>query len=363
MGNKHVSDERKKLAVVVTTMNIGGAQKVIIDLGKALDKEKYRLKLFVHSDYSRNQFTDELLAAGIDVEYIHRDAHVTLKSYRLLSRALSAYKPDYVHIHLDTVYAPVWAMFHKKKTLFTMHSQPYRIFNNSVVRGLFRWLVKRKNFILTGVSRQVSSEAEKLLRIKPGCIVTVYNPVKVINEIKRDTSGTVRFVNVARFYPIKNHELLIRSFGTVCEKYPEAVLKLGGDGHTLEKCRALVKELKLEKNIFFLGNVVDVYSLLSDSDVFVLSSDSEAMPISILEAIACSLPVVSTAVGGVPEIVKENGILVEAGNAEQLSEAMIKMIENPDVRRDFCHMSHNYAEAFDAEKIANEYIGLFESME
>lgn len=353
-------NKRKKIAIVITTMNIGGAQKVVIDVLRQLLKTEHTVRLFVHDDKKENQFTQELDAMGADVTYIHRDDHVSWSSYRGLSSALNAYCPDVVHIHLDLIYAPLWSLIHKKRTVFTIHSQPYRLFNKKGIRALFKMLLKQKHFTLTGVSQQISKEAAEILKVDAACVKTIHNPVRTIEFIPRENGKKVTFVNVARFFPIKNHVLLLRSFKRVCEACENAELKLAGDGQMLEKCRALVDELGLSQNVTFLGNVNDVYALLSAADAFVLSSDSEAMPISVLEAMACSLPVVATRVGGVPELVGEdNGILVSPKDESSLADAMVRVATDTDFRYRCGKASFDRAANFSVEKISNEYLALY----
>lgn len=352
--------KKKKIAIVIATMNVGGAQKVIIDILRQLLKTQHTVRLFVHEDKKENQFTKELDSMGADVVYIHRDDHVSWKSYRGLSSALSAYCPDVVHIHLDLIYAPLWSLLHKKRTVFTIHSQPYRIFNKKGISALFKMLMKRKHFTLTGVSQQISKEAAQLLKVDISCVKTICNPVQTVDFIPYESREKVVFVNVARFAPIKNHFLLIKSFKRVKEACKTAVLKLAGDGQLLEECRCLVEEMGLSDCVTFLGNVTDVYTLLSQADVFVLSSDSEAMPISILEAMACALPVVATRVGGVAELVGEdNGLLVPPKDEVALANAMVYMADDAQFRYRCGEASFRRAANFSAERIASEYLELY----
>lgn len=352
--------EQKKIAIVVTTMNVGGAQRVIIDVLRQLLKTGLMVRLFVHDDKKENQFTKELDNMGADVIYIHRDDHISWKSYHGLSFALNEYCPDIVHIHLDLIYTPLWSLLHKKRTIFTIHSQPYRLFEKRGVLTLFKMLMHQKYFILTGVSQQISKEAAELLRVDISRVKTIRNPVKMVDFLQHKSDGKVVFINVARFFPIKNHFLLIRSFKHVKDICENTELKLVGDGQLIEQCRCLVDKLKLTDSVTFLGNVTYVYTLLSNADVFVLSSDSEAMPISVLEAMACSLPIVSTRVGGVPELVGEdNGILTLPKDEDSLAQAMIRMATDSELRYRCGKASFGRVAEFSVEKIAREYSTLY----
>lgn len=350
---------KMKLAMVISTFSIGGGQKVVLDLLKALDKTLFDVKLFVHSSPVENQFTQILKALNIPFEFIVRDKKVTLRSYRRLSKVLCKYNPDVLHIHLDTLYAPLWSLFHKKRTIFTVHSQAHRTFCNKFYVKLHRYLALHRNYCITAVSDIISRETEQILGLKPSTVTTVYNPVEIKKIFERRKSDIVNFVNVARFSSVKNHKLLLAAFKKVLATSSNCRLSLAGDGPLLQECIDYVKELQIDNNVRFLGNVTDVDSLLQESDVFVLSSDSEALPISILEAMAHGLPIISTAVGGVPDIVHDNGLLVPKGNAEALSLAMQKMAESCQLRDECGKKSYETVQKFKVDNIVNEYEKLY----
>src|SRR5438045_1699978 len=116
----------------------------------------------------------------------------------------------------------------------------------------------------------------------------------------------ILFVCVARFAPQKNHALLLNAFAQGPASNPNAHLVLVGEGVLQAELEAQAKRLKLTRQVHFLGLRADVPDVLGAMDIFVLSSDWEGNPLSILEAMAAGLPIVSTAVGGVPDLF-ENG--------------------------------------------------------
>jgi glycosyltransferase involved in cell wall biosynthesis len=127
-------------------------------------------------------------------------------------------------------------------------------------------------------------------------------------------------VHVGRFAPPKNHALLIEAFAQVRSDAPLYLLLVGG-GELENAVREQVAALGLQGRVRFLGMRADVADILRASDVFVLSSRWEGNPLSVLEAMAAGLPVVSTAVGGVPELVQEGvtGLLVPPNDAGGVS--------------------------------------------
>lgn len=352
-------ETKPKLAMIISTFYVGGGQKVVLDLLKSVDREKFDVKLFVHTAPVDNQFTRELKKIKIPVVFVNKENKVTIKNYKWLSKELKQFSPDILHIHLDTFYAPIWALLHKTKTIFTVHSQAHRAFHSRFYVKLHRFLARHRRYFITAVSDTIAAETEKILNLSPGNVQVVYNPVEIKEFVERREFSEVNFVNVARFDNVKNHKLLLKAFKSVVKEIANAKLSLAGDGPLMQECLNYAKELQIDEYVCFLGNVTDIDSLLKASDVFVLSSDSEALPISILEAMAHGLPIVSTAVGGVPDIVGENGLLVPKGDSDALSTAMIKMADSYQFRSECGKKSYELVQRFKIENVIHKYEELY----
>jgi glycosyltransferase involved in cell wall biosynthesis len=136
---------------------------------------------------------------------------------------------------------------------------------------------------------------------------------------------------VGRLVPIKNHKLFIDAASRVHQQLPNARFAIIGDGETRVEVEKQIEELGLRDAVIFTGWMKDLASVYSDLDVSVISSNNEGVPGSITEALCARCPVVSTAVGGVPEMLEhgEVGLLVPSGDVEGLAQAIIKAIQNP----------------------------------
>jgi glycosyltransferase involved in cell wall biosynthesis len=126
---------------------------------------------------------------------------------------------------------------------------------------------------------------------------------------------------------------LLRAFATVVRDIPHAELAIAGDGPLRQELEAFTRKLNLTECVNFVGALPDTPKFLSELDIFVLSSLSEGMPISLLEAMAAGLPIVSTRAGGVDEVAIEgqNAFLAEPADVEGLAQAMIKMAKRADL--------------------------------
>jgi glycosyltransferase involved in cell wall biosynthesis len=134
---------------------------------------------------------------------------------------------------------------------------------------------------------------------------------------------------VARFAPQKDHETLLRAFAQGPAKMLGTRLVMAGDGELRQSIQRQVEDLRLTDRVTFLGRRNDMPEALAAADVFVLASRWDGNPLSVMEAMAAGRPVAATAVGAVPELVRNgvDGLLSPAGDASALARSMRSMFE------------------------------------
>ncbi|MBD2513688.1 glycosyltransferase family 4 protein [Nostoc sp. FACHB-973] len=230
-----------------------------------------------------------------------------------------------------------WA-FHKP-IIVHAHGSQFKLFYT----GLAKWMQQLLSWIfgkcqkLIVLSQSWKSFYIESLALKPEQVVVFYNPVKVPVEIPhRSGSEKIKLLFLGRIGQRKGAFDLIKAFSLLPIEYKtRSSLIMAGDGD-LEQATNLVKTLNLDNYIKLPGWIGsderDI--LLSQADVFVLPSYNEGLPLAMLEAMAWELPVIVTPVGGIPEIVtqSENGLIVNPGNVEELSNALNSLIENETLR-------------------------------
>lgn len=142
----------------------------------------------------------------------------------------------------------------------------------------------------------------------------------------------LRLVTVSRHVQVKGLDVLLRAFADVAATAPGAILELVGDGPLTPSLQTLAGELGISRRVEFSGPARpdEIAERLRASDVFVLSSLSENMPLAALEALCCGLPVAATDVGGVPEAVGEDGALARPGDPAALAEAIRTVLARLD---------------------------------
>lgn len=349
------TNRKIKVAVVLGTMNVGGGEVIASKLCSYVDRDKFDLKLFIIGKYQDNQIARILEDGGVEYTCLGLNNSFNFKRYKVFSKALKSFKPDVVHAHLDISYSWIWCILHNKPLLFTLHTDPYRLVDKRV-----RLVIKAKNLLgkmkMVCCSKATKERARTCYKLKEKRLAQIYNPIECDKYRKKidENDGKIRFVHVGRFCEVKNHEMLIKAYAKIESKYDNVSLSLAGEGELKEQMQALATELGC-KRINFLGNVKDIPSLLEKSDILLLSSHSEGLPTVILEGMAGGLSIISTDVGGARELVTNNGLLVQEGDEQGFVDAMDKLIQNPEIRKQMEINSYENIKAYDKSRIVKQY--------
>ena len=290
-----------------------------------------------------------------------------LRFYRANMKALKMCKPaDMIHVHILTrlgVIAWIQKLLHKTPYIITEHWSRYLPGNGfgGFLRKLFTKIVVRNAETITTVTENLAN-AMRNHGLKNDNYVVLPNVVNLdmfhINPKCTDAINHVpTIIHISCFEDkSKNISGLLESLKIINDKGIDFQCTLIGEGMDLELMKEKAQNLQLINKVSFTGLLQgqELADKLSSGDFLVLSSNYENMPVVILEALASGLPVVSTNVGGIKEMVDETkGILVEPKNKEALAEAMIKMIET--------HKNYdaNYLRNSVIEKYGYESVGRF----
>lgn len=176
------------------------------------------------------------------------------------------------------------------------------------------------------------------------------------------THGEKVLIHTSNFRVVKRVTDTIRILSKVREEVP-AKLVLVGDGPDRSECERLARELDLHKDVIFLGKQDAIEEILTAGDLFLMPSQSESFGLSALEAMACGLPVISTSVGGLPELVvhNETGYIAEIGDIERMAKYTIDLLTNDKKYKSFARNSRERAvNSFDMNLIIPQYIQYYE---
>ena len=286
-----------------------------------------------------------------------------LRFYRANMMALKlCKKPDLIHVHVLTrlgVIAWIQKILHKTPYIITEHWSRYLPGNDfsGFLRKTACKLVVRNAKTVTTVTENLAT-AMNNHGLKNDNYVVLPNVVNLdMFHISEKNNNPCKIIHISCFEDkSKNISGLLESLKIIDDKGIDFQCKLIGEGMDLDVMKEKAKNLQLINKVSFTGLLQGqaLADELSSGDFLVLSSNYENMPVVILEALASGLPVVSTNVGGIKEMIDDTkGILVEPRNKEALAEAMIKMIET--------HKNYdaNYLRNSVIEKYGYESVGMF----
>ena len=248
-------------------------------------------------------------------------------------------KPDIVHLHSSKAgfLGRFSALGLNTKVIYTVHGWAFSP-GNKLFKRIFSWCME----MLTGsmadyrilVSKFDEALAERLKTVNKYPMSVVYNGVP--DCIKTDHSDVkpklnCHLVNLARFAPQKNLACLVDAFALL---KADTELTIGGSGPDFEETVQKIKRLSLLDHIHTPGEIENVCNFLKKTDIFVLSSNWEGLPIALIEACRAGMPIIATNVGGVSEIVFHgvNGLLVEPNNPQALASAIDQLTSDLKLR-------------------------------
>jgi len=355
----------KKVAIVIPSLVVGGAENMVAQLASAIDKTRFNVQLLVMSERKGTPIDKKVQDENVKVIYFQKPQGFSFWTLLKVYKHLNYFRPDIIHTNLSACsYVIPWALINGVKIIHTIHNIPCKEAIPKILKVLLRLLYKLKKVVPVAISDIIANETISYYNLKSAEVETIYNPVDLsLYDVESKNSKEdeyVKFVNVARFTKVKNQATLVEAISIISKKYKNIKMLLIGDGELRAEVEAMVDNYNLKDVITFTGNISNVYEKLKQSDIFVLSSHYEGLPLSILEAMAAGLPIIATNVGGVPDVVTDNGILVEDNNLSQLVEAMVKLIENKELRLRMGEASRKNVMRFDIKEIANQYQKLYE---
>ncbi len=332
------SGRKLKVLYVITRAEHGGAQVHVRDLFAELKGEVEPVIATGEDGF----LCDEARRAGVRVhrmKYLVRPIRpwTDLRAIAELSAIIRDEKPDLVHTHTSKagIVGRAAAALTGTPRVFTAHTWSF-VEGQSRIQSGIATLAERFAARLGGPMIMVSQANRKLAlsrRIgRPEQLITVWNGMPDSpHRAQHGPKDVPQIIMVARFAPQKDHATLLRALAGI--DLPWA-LAFAGDGPLLAETRALAVQLGIADRVSFPGATNRVGELLAGSDIFVLSTFFEGLPISILEGMRAGLPVITTDVGGSSEAVTDgvNGYLVNIGDIEGMRKRLVSLLEDASLR-------------------------------
>lgn len=295
-------------------------------------RKAWRLSLHSAGNWVRGRLINRLVAPDRRKPFVR----LLLNWWRL------RWRPDLVHIHGYTstlLFVIDWAHSKKVPVIYEEHQTPdaqfdwWKDFTQSI----------NKATMVVAVSEASARALRTVCGVDRPVAVAYYmvpDPVESgwrIDTRPESRNGLVRVTTVARLYVTKGLTYLLEAIARVKELHPLTQFKVYGDGELREELLVHAQNLGLDGKQIFVGAFTDRDELpliMAQTDIFVMSSILEGLPIALLEAMAYGRPIVATPVGGIPEAINDgvNGLLCEPRDPECLARKVCALIENPGLR-------------------------------
>lgn len=357
----------KKIAFVITGLTYGGAETQLLNISTALSKQNIECLIISMIPLEDCLLAPRFLDAGIELVSLDMPrGKVKLSSIPKYRRIIKEFEPDIIHSHM--IHANIFTRIAGVNLGIPLFNTAHNVYEG----GKLIELLYRLTYPLCDYMTQVSDEG--LQRYLAVGLAKEHNACVMKNAIQsRDESIGISdiktqlalhdsdflFMTVGRLEAVKNHQLLIEAVGQV----ESAHCLIVGSGPLEVQLKKFAVQQGVCDRVHFLGKRDDIYSLMQAANAFIMSSDYEGLPITILEALESRLPVISTNVGAISEVVnQENGLLVPPNNLPQLVSAMRTLIaSNSQVLSEMGSASYAQAKAYHADNICSDWLDLYKT--
>ena len=328
----------------------------------------HRAMLVAHAAGELRQRAQE----GLELIPLAPKTEMDLGAAWRLSRAIKQLQPDVIHAHdphgvamaalaLSMSTEPV------KPPLLASRRVDFKIRGNALSRWKYRQVdcficaseAIRQILLSDGVERERAVTVHEGIDLDR---VAAASPANIHEELWLPHGAPI-IGNVAALVPHKGQKHLIEAAALVVRQVPDARFVIAGEGELREALEQQIRHLGLEKHVLLAGFRPDVLSVHKAFDIFVMSSVTEGLGTSILDAMACGKPVVATAAGGIPEIVRDGrtGLLVPPRDHDAMAAAIVKLLRDEPLRRRMGAAGLSLANArFSAERMVRETLEVYQ---
>jgi glycosyltransferase involved in cell wall biosynthesis len=339
-----------------------GGQRQAFFLHEGLINHGYESRMVCHSDGELVKKVDNPyplnFKSEVDPVYIFK-----------LLKIIKEYKPDIIHSHDSHSLTPCifasklnssFHLVHTRRVDFPLKKKFFNKYKSKKVKLVAISQAVRDIISESGISKDkielVYSGSEQFKKIDKATIEkfkSLYNP---------DNKKVIGIV--ANISDHKDYPTLLKSFEELYKVRQDMLLLIVGDGPLFDEIKNLASTFKSKDSIVFTGFISEIPEMLSMMDIFTMTSKTEGLCTSIIDAMNMSLPTVATRAGGIPELVKdgETGFLCDVGDYKALADAYSKLLENDELRQKMATTAKERAYNFSKERMVESYIELYKRL-
>ena len=359
---------------IIPTLSLGGAEKFVVDLCNELIKNKANeIYLCVLSKVDDGSLLRQQISSSVTMVFLDKapgfSPSMLYKVYRLTKNI----NPDIVHTHLRGLpYSTLAIFLLKKPFVHTFHTLPHKETSNYIRRVLYKILFNYFGVLPISISPAVMEDAKNTFGdqysiminngVKPLVKSAYFHEVKEEIEKYKQNKSTTVFLAVGRVSKVKNYLMLIQAIKELGENEKNMILLILGS-LTNEKMYAdLCQNATLSsENIFILGEKLNVGDYMYCADTLCMTSVYEGLPLVVLEAMSIGKPVLSTPVGGIPDVIEDgiHGYISEDFSVESYKAILKKFIVHPLNNQEL--IKKDFEENYSMSICMKNYYQLYES--
>ncbi|MBN2094151.1 MAG: glycosyltransferase [Candidatus Zambryskibacteria bacterium] len=375
--------EKKKILYIITKGNFGGAQRYVYDLTTNLPRDQFEAIVVCGQGGLLIEKLRDSNIRTIEIESLQRDIDLKseFKVFKKLLKIIKVEKPDIIHLNSSKIGglgALAGRLKKVPKIIFTSHGWAFNE-ERSALQKIAIYFLHWLTIILCHKVIAVSEKSKKDVAFLPFIshkIEVVYNGIKALPPKEKMKSEEARafladtesqktvIYSISELHRNKGLDVALRALNILPKEIQEQIIYcIAGSGKEKEKLEKLAEELDLKNMLIFKGFVPEARKFLPGADIFLLSSRTENFPYVILESGLAGLPIISTSVGGVPEIIKDmqNGILVHPRNPKEIAEAIKYLLEHKKLMRELGReIKSTVINFFSLKKMMDETIRLYQ---
>jgi glycosyltransferase involved in cell wall biosynthesis len=351
-----------KIAHIVDSMEIGGAETLVSQMCSLQREQGHEPRVYAIA--ALGPLGERMRADGFAVQ-ANMGQHLP-DAARSFFRIFKESRPDVVHLHnpTPTVYASIAArMAGVPAIVSTRHSlvgPPRRL----IVELKYAFAATCCDWVV-GICDATANNIKSIHSVAPRKIVRIYNgavPVERVAKEKWPRKEGFTLVYVGRLEPVKNHALLLSAFRAALRPMPGLRLWMVGDGSERNALESLATELSINAQITFWGRQLDVAPFFSAADAFIMSSKSEGLPMSLLQAFSLGLPAIVTDVGGMAEVVRlaQAGFTVPVSDPAGMAAAILQLAaDDAEWQRFSTNARDAFRSRFTLQTMVDAYMNLY----
>ncbi|MFG6367076.1 MAG: glycosyltransferase [Lachnospiraceae bacterium] len=352
----------KRIILFISSLQKGGSERVMVNLAEYFLRQNYDVILV--TQYQRDK--EYSISPKIHRVYSEPDESMLQGGrirnfcvrFHTLRKLWKTYRPDVILSFLgkNNLMAVAAAAFLPIKVAVSVRGEPTMEYEGKFMQSIAKIVFRFADGVILQ-TEQASQFFPRAVRRKSVILSNPLNPQFIGRKVCANREDLI--VAAGRLDENKNHIMLIHAFGRIAEEYPTVKLVIYGEGALRTKLETLIAEKGLTDRVSMPGNVNDIADRIGKARIFTLTSNTEGMPNSIMEAMALGIPVIATdcPCGGPAALIEHgvNGLLVPVGDAFALADAFRRIFEDKDFEQKLRENAHKITEMLAPEQVNKQW--------